>query len=626
MALLAYDPQRVGRLRQALVDASEDLRRVTCADPAAADAMRVVRATVAQLDATWLPFVTHLLDSDPLSGRTRKLLRINSLDQSLIRVMTEGYGWLAQADPLSDDTAIVTTEEARALGAMLNKSDPMVLANQPDQLAWLAQQLAVIGRNPALSAEFLTNFHHWEVLSYALAEQRAFSYGPDYTGATSADDLDPVFDGLMAVWTTTLPVAILRAGATASIRDMLPPMHEPDPYVQALMLRALHLDPTMLATVANDLLRTWLDNKEQFNSGSLDLAVNDGPNIADLLLPRIADNATASTHFLSLIGDRPALLFQTLDDPEIGYRIALAGTDPAHAKPAEAGVAVLSILDYFRTDPYATAPNTDGDPGDYGPFLGQLVAPWLLQFTGSNREWVASSATRTRLLAVALNDEEALQALVAASQRMTDGLARSLTVVANDSDTIERSKQIGELLSLLGQLVVNEHVDDANERSTFLWDLTWTVLAAATNFVPGGAVANVAAGTGVTALESVLAPYLLGPTGDEVRHDGELAMDVALTITASVMMTALFQSWQKDGRVGADATPPPLPQPPESDSQSEEEDTVGCPSSDYLEHFDQWARELPGGAHGELRRSAVDLVEKFIGGSQASEHCAELMA
>ena len=374
MALLAYDPQRVGRLRQALVEAADDLRRVTCTDPAAADAMRVVRSAVAQMDATWLPLVDRVLTSDPLSGGQRRAAQIDSLDQSLIRVMADGYGWSVQQDPLSDDTTIVTVEEARALAATLNHVDPEALANDPEQLAWLAQQLAVIGRDPALSAQFLANFHNWDVLPLALAHQRANSYGSGYSASTVAADIDPVFAGLMSIWRTSLPAATLHAGTAASIAELLPPMSDPDPYVQALMLDALHLDPIALATVANQLLRTWLDDKATLGV-SLDLTVPFGPNTADILLQGIADDPAASAYFLGLIVDRPALLFQTLDDAEIGYRVALNGTDPAHASPGNAERTVLSILDYFWVDPYATDLATDGYAGDYGPFLGHLVAP-----------------------------------------------------------------------------------------------------------------------------------------------------------------------------------------------------------------------------------------------------------
>ena len=612
MALLAYDPQRVGQLRQALAEASDDLRRVTCADPAAADAMVVVRAAVAQMDATWLPLVSRLLAGDPLAGDQRRAAQINSLDQSLVRVMVDGYGWSAQQDPLSDNAVVVTVEEARALGAMLNNVEPEALADDPEQLAWLAQQFNIIGCDPALSAEFLANFHNWDVLPFVLARQRANSFGNEYVGTALAADLDPVMDGLMSIWRTTLPVATLHAGAAASITDLLPPMRDPDPYVQALLLRSLHLDPLALATVTNDLLRRWLDDKETLG-GSLDLAVPFGPNTADLLLQDIADNAAASAYFLQLIGDRPALLFQTLDDPEIGYHLALAGTDPTATSSSATGSTLLAILDYFRTDPYATASSTDGYPGDYGPFLGLLVAPWLLQFTGANDEWAANDATKARLLAVALDDEQALPALAAASHRIADGFAYSLITAHNDEEMLALSLQIGGLMSLLGQLMVNEHIHDESERSNFLWDVTWTVLTVATNFVPGGAVANVAAGSLVTASESALAEYFVAADADGVRHDSEYAMDVTVTVAASFMLGAMFQSWRSDGRISSTATAPPLSTP-----------GATCPGSTFRDDVEQWAGQLPGGMGGELRLTALNLVDSFIGRAQADEHCAEL--
>lgn len=614
MALLAYDPERVSRLRQRLIEASADLRRVTCADPAATDATRVIRVVLTQLDATWLPLVTRLLESDPLAGSQLGGDRIASLDQSLIRVMAHGYGWAVQHDPRSDDTSVVTAQEARALGAMLNSVGPVSLANDPEQLAWLSQQLDVIGGDPALSVQFLANFHDWDVLPYVLAQQRTISYDRDYAGITFAVDLDPVFAGLMSIWRNTLPVATLNARADASLADPLPPMNAADPYVQALMLHALRLDPIALATIANDLLREWLDTKVNFGSGTLDLGVAYGPNTADLLLQDIACSSAASGYFLSLIADRPELLFQTLDDPAIGYQIALSGTDPASSSSATSGRIVLTILDYFETDPYASALSTDGYPGDYGQFLSKLVAPWLLQFTGANEEWDADNATRVRLLGVALNDEQSLHALVAASQRIASGFGHSLITARNDDQTLTLSLQIGGLLSLLGQLVINEHIDDRNEQSNFLWNLTWTVLNAATNFVPGGAAANIAASSGASELERALAPHFLGPTADEVRHDDEYAMDVVLTVTASVMMTAMFQSWQEAGRLAPGATPPPLPIGGD-----------GCPSGQFRTEMERWARQLPGGPTGTLSLTALTLMNNFISRPQADEHCAELV-
>lgn len=613
MALLAYDPERVRRLHRELAEAATELRSVACADPAATDAMRVVRTAIAALEMNWAALVSRLLDTDPLAAGQRREANINSLEQALIRVMADGYGWAVQRDPLTDDAAVVTAEEARALAVTLDSIDPEALANDPIHLAWLAQQLAIIGRDPALSADFLVNFRNWDTLTMVLARQRAASFGNEYRGATVAADIDPVFDGLAAVWRRSLPARVAHAGTDATVADLLPPTLHRDPYVQALLLRSLRLGPIALATVADELLRTWLDSKELGGGESLDLAVPYGANAADLLLNELAGNPAASAYFLTLVVDRPGLLFQTLDDPDIAYRIALAGTDPVSATSPAAGRAVLAILDYFRTDPYATALSTDGYPGDYGPFLGQLVAPWLLQFTGANDEWKASDSTKAQLLSVALEDERSLQALLVASDGIAQGFARSLVIAHNDAQTLDLSLQIGGLLSLLGQLVVNEHIDDQGERSRFLWDLTWTVLATAANFVPGGPAANIVAGAGVIALQALIAPSFLGPSAQAVRHDGEYNMDLALTVAASVMLAALVRGWQSDGRLAANTPPTPV-----VDSDAD------CPGSAYRDAVERWTRNLPGAMTGTLGLTALNVVGNFIGRAQADEHCAEL--
>ena len=577
--------------------------------------MRVVRSALEQFDATWLPLVTRLLDNDPLSRRFRTVLGFNSLDQSLIRVMADGYGWSVQHDPLADDSAVVTVDEARALGAMLNNVGVVALANDREQLAWLARQLDVIGRDAALSAEFLANFHNWDVLPYVLAQQRAYSYDRDDADATFAGDIDPVFDGLMAIWMTTLPVATLRAGTAASITNLLPPMDKPDRYVQALMLHALRLDPIAMATVANELLRDWLDTKATFGT-SIDLQVGFGPNAADLLLQDIACSSAASAAFLALVDDRPALLFETLDDPVIGHQIARSGTDPAHTSPAAAGRSVLSILDYFEIDPYIIL-DTDGYPGEYGPFLAQLVAPWLLQFTGANDEWAADDRTKARLLAVALSHEDSLHALVAAGHRIADGFAHTMATSPDDKEAVQLSRQVGGLLNLLGQLVVNEHIEDRNDQSNFLWEITWTVLDAASNLVPGGAAAKAVAGTGVSTLEEQLAVHFFGPNADVVRYDGEFSMDMALTVSASVMVTSLFHSWQQAGRISRDAVPPPMP----TTTHDNDDTTEECPSGQYRDDLERWADNLPA----ELGSTALNVADNFISRGQSEEHCAELV-
>ena len=203
MGMLAYDPDRVRRLQGTMTQALDGLRAVSCTDPAAADAVRLVRSTASQLESTWLPLACRVLSTDPLSKAQRRSEHIDALDQSLVKVMAQGYGWAVQHDPLGDSAGVVTAEEARALGARLNEINVEALLDDPEQLRWLAMRLEIIGRDPALSADFLANFHDWADLGDRLGGRRALllsdtgnDTGNDRTTSTTIDDLDAIFAGL----------------------------------------------------------------------------------------------------------------------------------------------------------------------------------------------------------------------------------------------------------------------------------------------------------------------------------------------------------------------------------------------------------------------------------------------
>ncbi|MDO8362549.1 MAG: hypothetical protein Q7V88_06610 [Actinomycetota bacterium] len=605
MALLAYDPDGVGRLHLSLTRALEQLRTVGCTDPAAAEAMRSVRRAASQVDQVWLPLVFRLLSTDPLSSAQRRNEHIHALDQSLIRVMAEGYGWAAQHDPLSDDVTRVTAEEARALGAMLNSVDELALANDPEQLLWLAGQLQIIGRDPALSSEFLANFVNWDILTYVLADQRVQSYRDDWRGNAVTQAIDAAFGGLMTVWRHSLPEQALHAGERASVASLLPPTQLGDPYVQALMLRALPLDSATLAAVTDELLLTWLARKHDLEPGSsMDQGVENGPNAADVLLPALLADPAAAVAFADRAVDHLDVLFDTLADPGIGYQVLLLATDPAHTTPLAAERVVVSVLRYFETDPYHPGMDTDGYPGTYGPFLGELVAPWLLQFLGSNTDWATDPDYRSPLLAIALRDDEALQRLTEATQRMAAGFARTL-----DGSSQQQAQQIGELLTMIGTLTVAQQVADADARP-HAFSMLWTIGDLSTSLIKNPLV-GIAAGAALGYVHDRLDDATTGPTAEQVRTTGEWTMDHVLTAAAANCLATLVLQWRAAGRVGATLAAPPTADP-----------STRCPSTHYLRDLRDWVATLPGGADGPLAEEAKELVTAFISGTSAQEHCS----
>lgn len=607
MGLLAYHPDEVGRLHQAMRRALDDLHAVSCHDPAAADVMSLLRRSAAQLETVWLPLAFRLLTTDPLSGRQRRDAGLDTLDLSLITVMAEGYGWSVQTDPLADDTSVVTAEEARALGAMLNEIDPQALADDPAQLAWLAQQLAVIGTDPVLSREFLANFHNWDTLPLVLGTQRAALLSDGGDGGAAVRDIDGVFDGLTGIWRNALDPRTLAAGTQATVGSLLPDLHQPDPYVQALMLRSLHLDPMTLATVSHELLSVWIEHKYDGDMWSIDLAPRLGPNTADILLAEVALDPIACVRFLTLAQENLDVLFWTLEQPDIAHRIVLTATDPANVTARQAEPLVLAVIEYFRVDPYRTGFSTDGYPGEYGRLLGELVVPWLQQFTNTNDDWSDDNARHKRAIAIVMGNDEAMQTLLTATDRIVAGYSF-------DSDHLVQAQQIGSLLNMIYVAAIDAQVDDEANKSQAGWDLLWTVLSAATNFLDVHPLWAITIGLTVDQLGEFLGEQLLDqPDPERARQQGELLLDLTVTTVAAQWLNSLLAEWCADGTL-----PTGFPPPPQPDLDS------GCISSDWHDELDDWLAGLPGGRSGLLATTAAGVVDAVVGNGQAEGQCTRL--
>lgn len=605
MGLLAYDPERLSFLKRQLLAAVEELRAIRSSDPAAIDGLRSVATIRNEIDQVWLPLVTRILENTSLTDSRWFSPQLDgNLQNSLINVMASGYGWSVQVDPLNDNLAVVTQAEARALGAMLSSADLMSLVENREQLRWLAQQLRIIGNDATLSAHFLANFDSWTTVTYVLGRQHAQHDRPDIAA---------VFDGLMAVWTHTLPPDALGAGRSATLAAVLPPIDDADPYVQALMVRSLHLDAMTVSTLTNELLTRWLTLKDDSAARlSVDRHDGTGANAGDLLLPLLLHDPAACVWFAELAAKNPAILFETLNDPDVAYQVVLIGTDPTYTTVAAAGQATLAILDYFRVDPYLRPGfDTDGHPGEYGPFLGDLVAPWLLQFTMSNDDWGATDGRKASLLRVALHDEEAMLRLVADAERIRAGFTESIS-----THDITAANQVGELLNLLLQLSVNERVDDEIASTDERFNLMWTVVGVASSFLPGGPLVGMASGFALTVLSNQLATYLDQPDPTGVRRTTERTMDVALILAGAEAISQLHQQWVVEGTVDSTHEVPP--------AVDVAGDASWCPSAEYHDVFDRWRSELPGGRDGELSRKANDLLSAFVGTSAAQSNCAEI--
>lgn len=599
MSLLAYHVGRLTHLEVSLRRSLDELSALSVSDPAAADALRATRNAATQIEQVWLPLVRRILATDPLSHDARRRAGVGSLDQSLVTVMVGAYGWEAQHDLLSDDTSTVTVEEARALGARLN--DLTLDLDDPEQLEWLAQQLAIIGRDPALSAAFLANFHDWAELCDHLAARHALLLSDTpHSSPTSVAAIDAVFSGLGSIARYGLPTTGCPLPST-----VLPQIDEMRPYSAALVVQYVGLQGELLAQVSVHLLQRWLTMPWQANADEAPTDVHfSGPNTADVLFALMLADPVAAAHFVTRAVEDPDVLFRTADDALLPQQLLLAVTDPANASAAEAGAVIVPLLSYFADGGPLLQPGHEGYSDTWPLFLVDLISPWMLQLSTRNDEFGVSDERIKVLLASVLDDSAALDRLVANVAVVQAGVIAELSTDGG----MESWTQFCAFVGLLTQLVMEEKVRD-EESAQAAFDFVVNLVSAATVFIPGGRIATtllIEAGN-VVADEFDISLNPFDPA--DVAADAEYGTICMLSTAAAAVALALYQQWVADGWLPAGFPPPPLP-----------DKSASNPGDQLLEDFDEWSADLPV-VDGMVLADRFDaVVGKMLSVSQAAAH------
>lgn len=596
MSLLAYHVGRLTHLEVSMRRSLDQLRALAVTDPAAADAMHTVRAAASQIELVWLPLVRRVLATDPLSREVRRSAGLGELDQSLVTVMVDGYGWAAQHDMLADDATVVTLEEASALAARLN--DRTLDVDDPEQLEWLAQRLAIIGRDPQLSAAFLANFHDWAELCDRLAGQRALLLsGQPFSSSTTVSEIDGVFAGLGRALQHDL-----TADACPTPDSVLPEMDSMQPYSAALVVRHLGLDGALLGQVTERLLRRWLDAPRQrhFEEAPTDFHL-DGPNTADLMMPLLLADAVAGRWFVAAAALRPDLLVATADDAAAVQQLILTATDPALVSATDAAAVIVSIIDHVADGNPLTADGAErGRAWDL--FLVDLIAPWTLQFSPLDEQFRLPPERKAQLLGFVIDDAVALDRLVAATTTVQAGV---LTSLSNGSTrTLE---EFASYIGLLGGLVVNELVGD-EARALAAFEMLIGVAGLATALIPGvPMVAGIAMGTGLE-LMGAFAPF----DPQRVASDARYAQEYSLTVTAAAVVATVARRLVDDGVLVVGSTAPPVPDP-----------DTDHPAHEFMLALGRWLEQLPGGLDGDAAKEIRLHTYMVLNHERAAEFLSE---
>ena len=516
MTYLAYDPDRLRMLQVRAQLAVEQLFRLRNDDPDASDAMGVVRRTTADVHDGMLPAVWRVLHAQPLRAAIDDRDDLPAVQNALARFMAIEHGWAVALDPLADDPARVTVEEATALGRRLQELSPNEVVGDSERLTWVTNELEVIGRDPQLSAAFAAEFHAWADWAIALARPRALRVA-HIEGTTHA--------GLGQIEAAIAGFAHVAHHAVRGDAMDLQWLDTIDPYAAALFVRELGLTGRQLAATVDRILV----------SPRMELDDLPGENTADLLLKTMLAEPTALVPFLTSVMQHPTALFDHLVDPTLADQVVLRASDPALVGPDEARGVVIPVLEYFAHD----------ESLDPGTLLADLVAPWTVYFSPSNLEWGLDTDHSSHLMEVALHSDGALARFV---ERSDDIVAGARRVFATDD-----ARSIADFtsyLGMIGELLVNERIRriDLRDRG---WRAVFSIASLAASFVPGAVVGSVVA-IGIIAVQHVTAP----DHSDELRR-ARLGADVAVTEAAVVIARTVYDGWLTNGRIDERVPPPP---------------------------------------------------------------------
>jgi hypothetical protein len=603
VGLLAYDPANLDALRLALGGALDDLGGISCDDTEATAAMSAVRSARRTLNEFCLPRVQDILNSDAMTSYHRAKVDGNDIRNALVFTMAASCGWTVSTDPFNDKTMTVTPEEARALGFRLQNGNLDKLTDHPEEIAFIASQLAVINADPQLSAEFSANFSRLDQLAdtfavkrIAVVDQLSWS-GDDPAKSAEVASLDATFAELTRLYQSrpstghTGPYAAWIAGV--------------EPMTAALLLRYAGLDATTLARVSNDLLVRWYDT-DPYDEGReqpmwTDMEYERGPNAADILFQlMLATPGAPTVYVIDAAGNQPSMWLSATDH-RLAQQVALQGTDPANIEAAAAGHVLKSLIEFAEDDRVVFASDINPvAPIDYATFLGELVAPWLLQFSPLNDDWAGLDRhDKARLLEAILEDDGALAAMMASRGAMVDGLFTS--VQANGATTFTLNEH-AELLGLLGQLIVNQKARNEEERMA-TWDLWWDVLTTPVAFLKVAPIVGVGIDRALDQTHDWIVDneWLAAPSPDHVEHQAEYDLEWSLTLSGATMATVAFF------QVGypPEIKPPPRPNP-----------NVADPQAQYEEDFNDWMETLPD----DQRRATVEAWKSpFLNAAGAGE-------
>ncbi len=498
MGYLAYNPCLVQGMLTRMTTAEAGLAAISCADQEAMGAMICVKVAQSELKWTYIPLATRVANDTSMRGGKSSDFDDDDIRNSLMRSMSY-YGWLVTDDPLDDDPATVTPEEARALGAALNNGDVSEDMESTGELVWLQQTLAVIDADPALRAEFLGNFSDWDEAMDRLAYVHLEAQGDDSAdGAVRAD---------AALGSIAVLASIFAAGkGLDGYEEVVDTM---DPYAGALFVVELPLTDDQLANVSNDLLKRRYEGDEPM----IDFDFQ-GDNTADVLFRELIDRPQAAAAFLGIaVDDDLFVVFNGVGHGQLIEELLVAGTSPDVLTEQEAGRVVVPLLQFTvenGDDMGFMYRYHDGFELNTHLVMSSVIAPWLLNITSRETEWGWTDDEATAALNWIVADDEAMNRLTEMSSAYLQHLSSIAITNPDGTFNIMELHEAAGFIAELSNALRMAHIDDA-AAARFWADATMLLAGiVVTALGPGGVAIGIAKNVGAA---------VAGPVIDDLLTD-----------------------------------------------------------------------------------------------------------
>ncbi len=161
------------------------------------------------------------------------------------------------------------------------------------------------------------------------------------------------------------------------------------------------------------------------NRGSTTRTSRSTASTGDLLFARLLEVPGAATQFaVQACAVDPWLLLGSTYDLERFHALVLTATDPAQASTEQAGQIIVPLLGFLRDrePPLGGGPVENLNDRDW---LGELVTPWIWQFSYRSSEWGLDLRAANGWLRFVLDDPAAMASVLARRDDWLSGARRA---------------------------------------------------------------------------------------------------------------------------------------------------------------------------------------------------------